>query len=69
MERLENPKLWQQYSQSRERLFRDLELRHRGASPARCTPVESLPKSSGPVLTAANIAKGSVLNRDIYPQV
>ena len=69
VERLENPELWREYSQRRERLFRNLEETHRRGSSACCSPVESLPKSRGPVKTTASIAKDGPLCREIYQQV
>ncbi|XP_076468583.1 uncharacterized protein LOC143299248 [Babylonia areolata] len=69
VERLENPKLWQRYSQKRERLFTALVDGHRGSGPARCAPVERLPSSSGPVHTTRKIPEHSLLQRDMFHQV
>ncbi|PVD35146.1 hypothetical protein C0Q70_06427 [Pomacea canaliculata] len=60
VERLENPFLWDQYKHRREILY----LSH-GCSNVQ--PIEKLPGSQSPVLTTANLTRGSPLRRQIYP--
>ncbi|KAL8576367.1 hypothetical protein ACOMHN_048934 [Nucella lapillus] len=69
VERVENPKLWRRYSQRREQLFTNLLYHHTGQDPTTCTPVESLPKSSGQVQTTRRISQRSPLNRHVFRQV
>lgn len=60
VERLENPFLWEQYKHRREILY----LSH-GCSNVQ--PIEKLPGSQSPVLTTANLTRGSPLRQQIYP--
>ena len=73
IQRLENPRLFVEYSHQREKLFDRLTEDIYSSKRHRCTPVNQLANtrymSSGPVKTTEIIAKKSLLSCDIYPQV
>ena len=66
VERLENPNLWEEYCVFRNRLFRRMKEEHRGTA---FTRLENVKGSSGPLRTTSNLSRGSVLQRDICPEV
>jgi hypothetical protein len=59
VQRVENPELWERYSQCRQVLRRRLLLTSSSQGQAVCTPVERLAGSTGPVGTHTHVVRES----------
>ncbi|XP_070176785.1 uncharacterized protein [Littorina saxatilis] len=63
--RLENPELWEKYSERKEKLLRRLKKSPR----RRLAGLEEIAGNSGPVMTSSTIVSGSVLRREVSSEI
>ena len=63
--RIENPAIWEKYSERREKLLRLL----RESKQPQLQRLEDIPLSTGPVLTTSTLPTGSVLSREMCTEV